>query len=80
VEAHEVYDYAAQVAWKQVEQLNDAAETAWEEYDAALSRARLAEDAMWAAHQEAERLSRAARHQKVKSGASVVTEARNGRH
>ncbi len=80
MEAHELFDYAAQQAWDQVKRLNEAAEKAWAEYDEPLQRARLAEDAMWAAHKEPTRLSRATREQALRADHRTATEARNGSH
>ena len=53
-------------------------EAAWEEYDVAFMRARLAEDAFYVARREAQRLARAAREQRVRELRSARSEVTNG--
>lgn len=49
-------DAQTAAAWDTVWAANRAAERAWEDYDAALARARLAEDAFHVARRHAEQL------------------------
>lgn len=82
---HEVLALAVQQAWRTAEEANAMAERCWQEYDDQLEAAEharhaalTAEDLAVAARREAQRLVRAARHQRAQEARRGAHEGTNG--